>query len=485
MAGESAEKSAAKTLAAFMAVHFSVWFAVSMLRGNPHPDALESLAWARDFEWGSNKHPPLSAWALEVVFRAVGDPGAASYLLSQACVAAGFIFTYKLARRYLEPGQAVLSVLFLEGSACFTFYAPQYNNHVLSLALLPVLAHVFRLAVESGALRRWIAVGVAGGLCMLNKYPNAFFIMGLGLYLPLTEKGRRELKRPGLYLAFLVALLMVLPHALWMRRYGESILRYTLVHTAPIDAGPAERYVLEPAALAVSLAGMCAGSLLLFLYAYLASDPASRRFRRGVDPFLLLVGAFPAALHAAVAVAGGMNIVAKWFIPFLTFVPLLLFAFFPVALSERARRNAIRLTYAVMVVFAAAYLVKILGRPSVSTNIDGRGLAAAMKGLWDKRFDRPLRYVAGDMRIASNVAAYLPERPRVRTNGDAMPWIDAADVIRSGAMVFAASEEEYAGFRAGHPSVTAPLPYEYVAQSAFGGEIRRTMYYGFLAPDGG
>ena len=57
-----------KTLIIFLFVHLIVWTLIPGLSNNNLPlDTIEALAWGSNLEWGFNKHPPLSAFVVEIL----------------------------------------------------------------------------------------------------------------------------------------------------------------------------------------------------------------------------------------------------------------------------------------------------------------------------------------------------------------------------------------------------------------------------------
>ena len=59
-----------KILILFFLVHFFVWTLIPSISNNNLPlDTIEALAWGSDLSWGYNKHPPLSAWSVEVFYQ--------------------------------------------------------------------------------------------------------------------------------------------------------------------------------------------------------------------------------------------------------------------------------------------------------------------------------------------------------------------------------------------------------------------------------
>ena len=73
-----------KQLSIFLLTHLIIWTTVPSLTNSNLPlDTIEALAWASNLDWGFNKHPPLSAFAVEVFYQIFGSSDWSYYLLSQ------------------------------------------------------------------------------------------------------------------------------------------------------------------------------------------------------------------------------------------------------------------------------------------------------------------------------------------------------------------------------------------------------------------
>ena len=67
----------------FVIAHLIFWTLIPSLTNNNLPlDTIEALAWGSNLDWGFNKHPPLSAFFLEVFFQMFGSQDWVYYLLS-------------------------------------------------------------------------------------------------------------------------------------------------------------------------------------------------------------------------------------------------------------------------------------------------------------------------------------------------------------------------------------------------------------------
>ena len=81
----------------FLIIHLIIWTAIPSFTNNNLPlDTIEALAWGSNLEWGFNKHPPLSAFVIELFYFIFGKNDWAYYFLSQVCVAISFVYVWKL-----------------------------------------------------------------------------------------------------------------------------------------------------------------------------------------------------------------------------------------------------------------------------------------------------------------------------------------------------------------------------------------------------
>ena len=86
----------------FLASHFLLWtLAPTITNENLPLDTIEALAWSSNIDWGFSKHPPLSAFAVEVIYQIFGNQDWAYYLLSQIFVVITFIVIFNFANLLL------------------------------------------------------------------------------------------------------------------------------------------------------------------------------------------------------------------------------------------------------------------------------------------------------------------------------------------------------------------------------------------------
>ena len=85
------KKEVNKILTLFLFSHLFIWTLIPTISNNNLPlDTIEALAWGSDLSWGFSKHPPLSAFVVEIFYQIFGNQDWAYYLLSQIFV----VFTF-------------------------------------------------------------------------------------------------------------------------------------------------------------------------------------------------------------------------------------------------------------------------------------------------------------------------------------------------------------------------------------------------------
>jgi hypothetical protein len=117
--------------------------------------------------------------------------------------------------------------------------------------------------IQTGQSRLWVPFGILAGLGLMNKHSAAFFLLAIGVGLLLSPE-RRELRKPGPWLALVVALLIFLPNLAWQVQHDFPTLE-DLRNVARIGKnvvlGPAaflgqQVLIIHPVLFPVWLAGL-------------------------------------------------------------------------------------------------------------------------------------------------------------------------------------------------------------------------------------
>ena len=129
------KKNISNIFTIFLLLHLTIWTLVPTISNENLPlDTIEALAWGSNLEWGFNKHPPFSAFAVEIFYQIFGSQDWAYYFLSQIFVIIAFIVVFKFSVEIFDnKNLALLSVLMLEGIYFYNFTTPEFNVNVAQL----------------------------------------------------------------------------------------------------------------------------------------------------------------------------------------------------------------------------------------------------------------------------------------------------------------------------------------------------------------
>jgi hypothetical protein len=189
-------------------------------------DELYYLACARHPALGYVDQPPFSIALLAAVRALFGESLAAIRVvaaLAGACTVAivGLLAAEMGGRRFAQ-GLAMLCA-----ALCPVFLAVDhfYSLNALDLLLWSVCWLVWLKLCRRPSIGLWIALGVALGLGLLNKYSVLWLIAGLAAGILLTDK-RRMLLTPGPWIALSIAAALFSPHLVWEARRGWPSIEF-------------------------------------------------------------------------------------------------------------------------------------------------------------------------------------------------------------------------------------------------------------------
>ena len=132
-----AKKKIFNVFVIFLFLHLMIWTLVPTLSNLNLPlDTIEALAWGSSLDWGYNKHPPVSALAVEFMYLIFGSQDWAYYFLSQVFVIISFVYVWKFSNEFFNSKVlSLFSVLILEGIIFLNYTTPEFNVYVCQLPL--------------------------------------------------------------------------------------------------------------------------------------------------------------------------------------------------------------------------------------------------------------------------------------------------------------------------------------------------------------
>lgn len=189
-------------------------------------DEFYYLASIHHLDTGYVDHPPLSIWLLSMVVPLAGSSAFVIRSLSALAGVATIILAMQIARRMGGGGMAMLLTgMMVCLSPVFLGMTKFYSMNSLDLLLWSWIVLNFQNSLESHRLKPWLLLGLSMGLALLNKH--GAFMLGAGLFAGVVLSGQISIfRRPGPYLAALLALLLFLPNMIWQVQNGAPTLEF-------------------------------------------------------------------------------------------------------------------------------------------------------------------------------------------------------------------------------------------------------------------
>lgn len=409
-------------------------------------DLVEQFLWGRSFELGYHKHPPLVAWLLGSLERAVPDNWRwLAFVLAQASVVIAIVCTWRLSCAIAgETVGALAACLTLVGVNYYTSPTHTFTQDTVSLALWAMSLLFYWRAVAEGRPGYWYALALTAAMFVYAKYVGALLFLILAVFTLATREGRAALVgRHEPWFAVLLVVVLSAPHLWWLYNAQVSPLTY------PFDRQPAANTfetLLLPAKFLVAQAMNHIG-----LFVLLALMTLPLRSSRGAEivisrapltpfarSFVLTVTLAPLAIVLILNLLTAVEFRHAWGAPLfpLSALGLLLL----IGLDIPLRRLVVVAAIAVALVAGQHVVASIgpsfLSKPASST-YPAQEVADELTRRFKDRIGSRLRVVVGERWHAGNVAFYSRERPLLYIDGDPKlaPWVSPELIRNSGALI--------------------------------------------------
>ena len=383
--------------------------------------------WGRRLDWGYYSKPPMVGWLFALAGWVGNDSFFVFKLVPVILTALGTLALYALARDlYGEraafwtgalvmatPATAVLSILLTIDPPLFLFWS-------LSLWL------AWRWLNGAGGWLTPLALATALGAGYLSKPIQLLFPVMLLCFLALSAADRHWLRQPRLYAVLGGSLLFLLPVALWNHRHDWITFTHTAHHFEPPDLRWG-KLLGRPLEFAGSQLGLCSPVVWVLMLACLVAVAARWRQSDRRQRFLFC---FSAPMLAAVGLMSfWQRVHPNWPLVFYLSALVLVGGWASTGLNlgerlERWRRwfrpglgiavGLSALAYAATFTLGSTPLAG--GRSDPAERLRGwrelGGEVGAIRAALPEG-ERTLVLVAARRQVASQLAYYLPGRPRV------------------------------------------------------------------------
>ena len=219
----------------FLISHTILWTLVPSLSNVNLPlDTIEALAWSSDLSWGFSKHPPLSAFAVEIFYKIFGNQDWTYYLLSQIFVISAFFVIFKFSQEFFgNLFLAFLSILLLEGIFFYNYTTPEFNVNISQLPFWALSVFLTWRCIKSDKSINYLFLGLSIGLGILSKYLFLYLVVGIKfLFIYLFIKNK--IKSLNFLIVGPTVLLVISPHLIWLIENDFVTLFYGFQRTGGV-----------------------------------------------------------------------------------------------------------------------------------------------------------------------------------------------------------------------------------------------------------
>jgi len=406
----SAKINVNKILTVFLLSHFAIWVLVPSITNHNLPlDTIEALAWGSNLDWGFNKHPPLSAFAVEVFYQIFGSQDWAYYFLSQIFVITSFFVVWKFSEYFFQNKiYSLIAVLLLEGIYFYNYTAPEFNVYVCELAFWALTVYYCWKGFEKNDYASWLLFGFFSGLGVLSHYLFIYLLCALDvffIYLIINKKINFKC-----LISYIPFLLVLLPHLIWLTENNYITITYALHRTGLSEPNFLDHFI-HPLIFLGKQIGILAPFFLMVLL-LVAKLKTNFNFKDKKLLFLLTINIIPIILMFLTSMLMGVKVRTMWMTPFYLFFGVLLIYIFQSQINLNKLKYFVSLFLILFIFSPFAYAYISITQTDKRTDYPGKEHAIDVQKRWDKKFESKINVVLGNEWLAGNLSYHLKSRPR-------------------------------------------------------------------------
>ena len=398
----------------FLISHLVIWTVVPTLTNNNLPlDTIEALAWGSNLDWGYNKHPPASAFFLEVFYQIFGSQDWAYYFLSQIFIIIAFFFVFKFANEIFNDSLlSLISVLLLESIYFYNFTSPEFNVNVCQLPFWSLTVYYSWKIYSSKDIKflDCFLISLFGVMGFLSKYLFAYLLLSISslfIYLIYIKK----LKKFNFKYLIIVEIFLVLlvPHIIWLFENDFITFTYGFAR-AGLEGSDILSHIKYPLIFLFKQIGIL---LPFFFLSWLLINNNNFKinFKDQKLIFLIFVNLLPIVLIFFTSFISGSKIRTMWLTPFYLFFGVLIVYMIKSKINVK-KFNTFLLSFLILF-FLSPILYSYVSISQIDKRTDylGDQIAKKVQLAWNQDFDEPIQFVVGDEWKAGNLSYHLKSRP--------------------------------------------------------------------------
>lgn len=426
----------------FMGVIMTMWtLQCSLLQNILGLDILETVTWGAQMTWGHSKHPPLSGW-LGYFFSAIsGHADWSLYLAAQASLMIGVWYVYKLAREFFSPYPAAVSALLL----FFLFYynpsETKFSTYFVEIALRPVMAYYFFLALRDRKLRQWLLFGLFCGLGMLNKYSTALLLIAFLVVFLLKKEYRKQFCSPGPWLAALVFLLVLSPHLVWLWNHDFACLKHVGSRMTDKHAWYLPLLVIGATLYPFAVQG---GVLMLSVLPGFRSRER-RPVQRDILRWSLILTLIPSGFFILISLFGS-GVILMWFCSLASWTGIAAVAAFPFEIDRTVFKRIFLLLVLLTCGIFIGTTIDLLAGTRIRIHTKPEAIVDPVVAFWKSHRSDPIPVVVGTRWEATVMENYTPGRPPACEVNDDVFFDRYRDLIQEKGALLIGKQDSFADF---------------------------------------
>ena len=394
----------------FLFLHLSAWTLIPSLSNTNLPlDTIEALAWGSSLDWGFNKHPPLSAFAVEFFFTIFGNNDWAYYLLSQIFVLISFYFVWKVSNELLQDKlYALLSVLLLSGIYFYNYTTPEFNVNVSQLPFWALTVYFFWKGINFNKNIDWILFGIFSALGFLSKYLFVYILLALFIFFIFNYKKYKKSVNKYFF-SILVSLALLTPHVFWLFENNFITIFYGLDRSGVSESNYID-HLKNPIIFLIK-------QFIILIPFFLMFYVVTKKYKFSINKknkeiiFLLSINLIPIGLVLATSIIMGAEIRTMWMTPFYLFFGTLFISLFKSFIDMKKIKKFYYIFLFFFILSPSLYLTISLIDETKRTDYPGKEIARLVQNKWDDNFINEIKIVIGDEWSAGNLSYHLYSRP--------------------------------------------------------------------------
>ena len=398
----------------FLTIHLILWTLIPSLTNNNLPlDTIEALAWGSNLDWGFNKHPPMSAFIVEIFHGIFGSNDWAYYFLSQIFIIFSFFIIFQFSKEILNNEiLAFISVLLLEGIYFYNFTTPEFNVNICQIPFWVLTVYyswrIFNQKIPK--LKDCVIVGIFAVGGFLSKYLFIYLLIAIDILFIYLIFFKKEKKFHFNYLISAeVFLVLLIPHIIWLFNNDFITITYGLERSS-VDSSNFLDHLIYPVIFIFKQIVILI-PFLAMLYFLTKKIKINYNLKDKKLLFLLAINILPILLILITSMIMGSKIRTMWMTPFYLFFGTLFVYVFQKYIVKQNYKKFIISFLILFILSPLTYAYISITETDKRTDYPGKQIADKVQTRWNNEFKEPINVILGNEWNAGNLSYHLKSRP--------------------------------------------------------------------------